>query len=176
MPGASAAGQFRWGFRSRCRVFWSIPRGKKKPHETRAHAAGTELGGVRMLESQSRGAGEGRPRRGRGAQDDSLAHQALILSPPTPPGKVAVPKVAKEQPGGPPPPILGLPEWMRIPRTSLREGIKDPQHFNAPPGSISPGQSASRVARRQSACHSAKSVVRTDPEVFNAWHTQVRAL
>lgn len=41
-----------------------------------------------MLESQSRGAGEGRPRRGRGTQDDSLAHQALMLSPPKPPEKL----------------------------------------------------------------------------------------
>lgn len=41
-----------------------------------------------MLESQSRGAGEGQPRRGRGAQDDCLAHQALMLSPPTPPEKL----------------------------------------------------------------------------------------
>lgn len=63
-------------------------KGEKNPHETRAHAAGTELGGVRMLESQSRGAGEGRPRRGRGAQDDSLTNPALMLSPPTPPEKL----------------------------------------------------------------------------------------
>lgn len=27
-----------------------------------------------------------------------------------------------------------------------------------------------------SACHSAKSVVRTDPEVLDAWHTQIQAL
>lgn len=96
-------------FRSRCRVL-EHSKGKKNPHEAGAHAAGTELGGVRMLESQSRGAGEGRPGRRRGAQDYSLIRPALMLCPPPPPRQSCVPKGATEQPEGPPPPTPGRPD------------------------------------------------------------------
>lgn len=89
-----------------------------------------------MLESQSRGAGEGRPGRGRGAQDYSLTRPALMLSSYPTPWQSCVPKVATEKPGGPPPPTLGRPDSRGCAsHAPLQERVERTHiHSDAPPG------------------------------------------
>lgn len=141
-PGTARPVTFRWGFLGRRRL-WSIPR---KTHEAGAHAAGTQLGGVRMLGEQSPGGGGGaaggggdRPGRAphppRASQPSAKVRvptpaararrKVRVLRPPRLPAQVRARRARKGQP------------WKRATHAELCARWRDPRRArtDAQPGS-----------------------------------------
>ena len=104
-------------------VFAEFPSIPRKTHEAGAHAAGTELGGVRMLWEWCRA------RRGRGGPgargswapgEENLAHPRPLR---TPPGKVSVPTaVSRRTRRKAPLPASPAAAWLRVSAARVRRG------------------------------------------------------